>query len=252
MTSDLLLIAAALVAGLMNAVAGGGSFFTFPALVFTGVPSIIANASSTVALLPGVLASAWGYRDDFQGFAGIPLKPVLLVSTLGGTGGALLLLYTPEHTFDAVVPWLLLTATLAFIFGPWLAPRLQKISHRSFRLSSSTLLPAQFVIGLYAGYFGGAIGLIMLAMWSLLGLTNVKAMNPNRTLLGGAMNAAAVVCFIVAGKIWWHQTLIMLVAAVVGGYVGARIGRRMNPRHIRVVVTIISVVITMAFFRRRL
>lgn len=119
-------------------------------------------------------------------------------------------------------------------------------------MRSATLLPVQFVIGLYAGYFGGAIGLIMLAVWSLLGLTDVKAMNPNRTLLGGAMNAAAVVCFIIAGKIWWHQTLIMLVAAVAGGYAGARIGRRMNPRHIRVVATVISVVITIAFFRRRL
>jgi len=251
LTSDLLLIAAALIAGLLNAVAGGGSFFTFPALVFTGVPSIIANASSTVALFPGALASAWGYREDFRGFEGVSWRAILLVSTLGGIGGALLLLYTPDHTFDAIVPWLLLTATLAFVFGPGLSPMLQKISYRSFHARPATLLPAQFIIGLYAGYFGGAIGLIMLAFWSLLGMTDVKAMNPNRTLLGGAMNAAAVVCFIIAGRIWWHQTLIMLVAAVIGGYAGARIGRRMNPRHIRVVVTIISVAITFAFFRRR-
>jgi uncharacterized membrane protein YfcA len=116
----------------------------------------------------------------------------------------------------------------------------------------ATLLPAQFLVGLYAGYFGGAIGLIMLAMWSLLGLTDVKAMNPNRTLIGGAMNAAAVVCFIIAGKVWWYPTLIMLAAAMIGGYSGARLGRKMNPRHIRVVVTFISVVITIAFFRRSL
>ena len=105
---------------------------------------------------------------------------------------------------------------------------------------------------LYAGYFGGAIGLIMLAAWSMLGFTDVKAMNPNRTLLGGAMNAAAVVCFVIAGKIWWPQTLIMLVAAVAGGYTGARIGRRMNPRHIRFTVIIISIITTIAFFRRRI
>ena len=247
MASDLLLIGAALLAGLMNAVAGGGSFLTFPALVFTGVPSIIANASSTVALFPGAFASAWGYRDDFQGFEGVRLKAVLLVSTIGGVGGALLLLYTPDKTFDAIVPWLLLTATIAFAFGPWLAPRL----HRSFRIRPLTLLPTQFLVGLYAGYFGGAIGLIMMAAWSLLGLTDVKAMNATRTLIGGSMNAAAVVCFVIAGKIWWHQTLIMLVAAVIGGYTGARIGRRMNPRHIRVVITFISVAMTIAFFRRR-
>jgi hypothetical protein len=247
MKSDILLISSALVAGVMNAVAGGGSFFTFPALVFTGVPSIIANASSTVALFPGALASAWGYREDFQSFEGVSLVSVLLVSTVGGIGGALLLLYTPEKTFDTIVPWLLLWATLAFALGPWLAPLL----HRSFRIRPATLLPTQFVIGLYAGYFGGAIGLIMLAAWSLLGLTDVKAMNPNRTLIGGSMNAAAVVCFILAGKIWWPQTLMMLAAAVVGGYTGARIGRRMNPLHIRVVVIIISAVMTIAFFRRR-
>ncbi len=245
-TTHLLLIGAALIAGLMNAVAGGGSFFIFPALVFAGVPSVIANASSTVALFPGAFASAWGYRHDFQSFPGVPLKSVLIVSTIGGVGGALLLLYTPNKTFDAIIPWLLLTATIAFIFGPRLAPRM----HRSIRLRSETLLPVQFVVGLYAGYFGGAIGLIMLAAWGLLGMTDVKAMNPNRTLIGGTMNAAAVVCFIVAGKIWWTETLLMLVAAVIGGYTGARVGRRMNPSHIRVVVTIISVVMTIVFFRR--
>ena len=250
MASDLLLIAAALAAGLINAIAGGGSFFTFPALIFVGVPSIVANASSTVALFPGILASSWGYRDDIHRFEGVPMLPVLVVSMLGGTAGAILLLYTPEKTFDVIIPWLLLAATLAFAFGPWLSPRLQKISYRSFRMRPATLLPVQFLLGLYAGYFGGAVGLIMLAAWSLLGLTDVKAMNPNRTLIGGAMNAAAVLCFIVAGKIWWHATLIMLVAAIVGGYSGARLGRKMNPRHIRVVVTVISVVITIVFFRR--
>ena len=247
MKSDLLLIGAALIAGVLNAVAGGGSFFTFPALVFTGVPPIIANASSTVALFPGAFASAWGYREDFQSFEGVSLTSVLGVSILGGIGGALLLLYTPDATFDVIVPWLLLTATLAFTFGPWLTPHL----HRSFRIRPATLLPTQFLVGLYAGYFGGAIGLIMLAAWSMLGLTDVKSMNPNRTLLGGTMNAAAVVCFVIAGKVWWPQTLMMLVAAVAGGYTGARIGRRMNPRHIRFGVIAISVVTTFAFFRRR-
>src|SRR5215467_6561400 len=150
MSSYLLLIAAALCAGLMNSVAGGGSFLTFPALVFTGVPPIIANASSTVALFPGALASAWGYRDDFQSFHGVSLKSVLGVSILGGTGGALLLLYTPDATFDVIIPWLLLLATIAFIFGPALTPHL----NRSLRIRPATLLPTQFVVGLYAGYFG--------------------------------------------------------------------------------------------------
>src|SRR5262252_8515637 len=114
MHSSLLLIGAALIAGLLNAVAGGGSFFTFPALVFTGVPSIIANASSTVALLPSSFASAWAYRDLRRDFEGVPFSAVLIVSILGGTAGAVLLLSTSQHTFDGIVPWLLLASTLVF------------------------------------------------------------------------------------------------------------------------------------------
>src|ERR1700688_5287632 len=112
MASYLLLIVAAFGAGLINSVAGGGSFLTFPALVFTGVPSIIANASSTVALLPGSLASAWVYRDDFKKVRNFPFRPMLGVSLAGGIAGAVLLLNTPQRTFDALIPWLMLGATL--------------------------------------------------------------------------------------------------------------------------------------------
>src|SRR5690242_18882684 len=117
MASHLLLIAAALGAGIMNSVAGGGSFLTFPALVFTGVPSIIANATSTVALCPGILASAWAYRNEFR-MLKIPLKPAMLASIAGGITGALLLLFTSQKTFDAIIPWLLLGATIVFATGP--------------------------------------------------------------------------------------------------------------------------------------
>src|SRR6185436_12539466 len=110
-----LLVCAAFVAGIMNAIAGGGSLVTFPALVFTGVPSVVANASSTVALFPGALASAWGYRKDFTSFEGVSFKAILIVSFVGGAVGAMLLLSTPESTFDIIVPWLLLSATLVFI-----------------------------------------------------------------------------------------------------------------------------------------
>src|SRR5262249_691349 len=118
MSTYLLLIAAALGAGLMNAVAGGGSFLTFPALVFTGVPSIVANATSTVALFPGALASAWAYRREFKSLDKIPLKPALIVSIAGGIFGALLLLFTSQKTFDIIIPWLLLAATVTFAVGP--------------------------------------------------------------------------------------------------------------------------------------
>src|SRR5262245_30249931 len=210
MSSYLLLIAAALGAGLMNSVADGGSFLTFPALVFTGVPSIIANATSTVALCPGILASAWAYRNEFHSLK-IPLKPAVAASIAGGISGALLLLFTSQKTFDAIIPWLLLGATVAFAVGPRITAML---SGRSW-VGPKMLIGLQFLVGIYGGYFGGAVGIIMLAIWSLAGLQDIHAMNAGRTLLGGAMNGAAIVCFIIAHKVWWIQTLIMLVAAVV-------------------------------------
>ncbi len=246
MASYFLLIAAALCAGLMNSVAGGGSFLTFPALVFTGVPSIVANATSTVALFPGALASAWAYRRDFHGLERIPLKPALAVSIAGGVVGAVLLLVTSQRTFDIIIPWLLLGATAVFALGPGLMKKLK----RQPWMGTRTLLVFQFLAGIYGGYFGGAVGIIMLAVWSLAGLRDIHAMNGGRTLLGGVMNAAAVVCFVIAGKIWWLQTSMMLGAAVVGGYTGARVARRVNPRVVRSIIVVVSVAVTAAFFLR--
>jgi uncharacterized membrane protein YfcA len=246
MISYMLLIAAALGAGLMNSVAGGGSFLTFPALVFTGVPSIIANATSTVALFPGALASAWAYREDFKGLEKIPLKPALAVSIAGGVVGALLLLFTSQKTFDLIIPWLLLGATASFALGPAIMKRLR----RQDWMGPKMLIFFQFIVGIYGGYFGGAVGIIMLAVWTLAGMRDIHAMNGGRTLLGGVMNAAAVVCFIVAHKIWWLQTAMMLVAAVTGGYAGARVARRINPVRVRGIVIAVSIAVTAAFFLR--
>ena len=245
MASHLLLIAAALGAGIMNSVAGGGSFLTFPALVFTGVPSIIANATSTVALCPGILASAWAYRNEFRALT-IPLKPAIVASIAGGITGALLLLLTSQKTFDAIIPWLLLGATVAFAVGPRITTMLKGKSW----IGPKTLVGLQFVIGIYGGYFGGAVGIIMLAVWSLAGLQDIHGMNAGRTLLGGVMNAAAIVCFIIAHKVWWIQTSLMLVAAVVGGYAGARVARRVDQNRVRAAIICVSVVVTIVFFRR--
>jgi len=246
MSSYLLLIAAALGAGLMNSVAGGGSFLTFPALVFTGVPSIVANATSTVALFPGALASAWAYREDFKGLERIPLKPALAVSIAGGVVGALLLLFTSQKTFDLIIPWLLLGATSSFAFGPAIMKRL----NRQNWMGPRSLIFFQFIVGIYGGYFGGAVGIIMLAVWTLAGMRDIHAMNGGRTLLGGVMNAAAVVCFVIARKIWWLQTVMMLVAAVTGGYAGARFARRINPVWVRGIIIAVSITVTAAFFLR--
>ncbi len=247
MGSYLLLAVSAFAAGMINSVAGGGSFFTFPALVFTGVPSIIANASSTMALFPGSFTSAWEYRDDFKKSGDFPFRPMLLVSLAGGIAGALLLLHTPQRTFDGMIPWLMLASTLLFTFGPKISPILDRLFH----IGPVTLICIQAVVAIYGGYFGGAIGIVMLAAWSLFGMKDIHVMNANKTLLGGAMNAVAVVLFIIARKIWWHQTLVMLVAGVIGSYVGARSAKRTNPRYIRIAVSVISAGITIAFFLRR-
>lgn len=247
MGSYLLLVIAALAAGLINSVAGGGMFLTFPALVFTGVPSIVANASSTTALIPGVLASAWAYREDFRQSESFPFLPLLIVSVAGGIVGALLLLFTPQTTFDSVIPWLMLAATLLFTFGGRLTPILK----RFFHIGPVTVVVIQFFIAIYGGYFGGAIGILMLATWTVFGLTDIHIMNANRTLMGAAANMIAAVLFAIARKIWWPQTLVMLAGTIVGGYIGARMAKKVSPVYIRTIVTVVSVGITIAFFLRR-
>jgi len=243
--SYLFLVAAALGAGLINAVAGGGSFLTFPALVFTGVPSIVANATSTVALFPGVLASAWAYRKEMETL-NIPVKPAIVASIAGGISGAVLLLSTSQKAFDAVIPWLLLAATIVFAIGP----RVTTIFKRKSWIGPKALVIFHYFVGIYGGYFGGAVGIIILAVWSLAGLRDIHAMNAGRTLLGGLMNAAAVVLFIIARKVWWAQAAVMLIAAVIGGYAGARIARRLNPSLIRRAIIVFGLFVTVAFFRR--
>ncbi len=244
--SIILLISAAFAAGLMNAVAGGGSFLTFPALIFAGIPSVVANASSTVALFPASFASAWAYRHDFPKMEKLATPAILAVSAVGGIVGALLLIFTPERTFDALVPWLLLGATVLFAAGRRLTPILQRHVH----MGPVTLCGVQFIIAVYGGYFGGAIGILMLAAFALFGLSDINAMNALKTLLAGCLNAIAVVCFVIAGKVAWGPAMIMLGAAVAGGYVGARVARRMNPDHVRAAIIAVGVIMTGVFFWR--
>jgi uncharacterized protein len=246
MADFILLLVAGLVAGAMNAAAGGGSFVTLPAMIFAGVPSIEANASSTVALFPGAAASVLAYRDDFKPFEFLSLRVMLAVSMLGGLLGAILLLVTPAKRFDVIVPWLLLAGTLVFAFGG----RAGALLRRVVRIGPVTVLCVQFLLGIYCGYFGGAVGIMTLAVWSLLGMTDIRAMNATKTLVVGATNAVAVVCFILAGKVWWPQTGVMLIAAVVGGYGGARFARRVPPHRLRFGISVFNFVITAVFFLR--
>ena len=241
-----LLAAAGFVAGIMNAVAGGGSFVTFPALVAAGLPSVGANASSTVALFPGQLTTAYAYRNQLRDFEGLSMRMLIPVSLAGGVCGALLLLLTPQTTFDRVIPWLLLAGTIAFAFGPRLGPALRRFLH----IGARTLLVLQFALAVYGGYFGGAVGLLMMAVWSVFGVSDVQAMSAARILLATLMNSVAVITFAAAGKVFWLPAATMGLASVTGGYLGAHIGRRLNPARLRVLISCFNVAITVAFFWR--
>jgi len=242
-----LLAAAGLLAGTMNAIAGGGSFASFPAMVFVGLPAVAANASSTVALLPGTVASAWAYRGGFVRVGEIRMQLMLPITIAGGLCGALLLLHTPGHLFDLVIPWLLLLATFTFAFGEKIRSALE---HR-LRAGPAALLTVQFAISIYGGYFGGAVGLMMMAAWALLTERfDVKTMAPVRTILISAANAAAVILFIASGVVRWPETLCVLLGAVAGGYGGALIGRRLPRSVTRAFVIVLTAGITAVFFWR--
>jgi uncharacterized protein len=247
LSTDLILIAAAFSAGLVNSVAGGGQLLAFPAMVFSGVPSVVANASSTVALFPGLFAASLAYRGHFKQLEGIPFRKALIASIAGGFVGAMLLLLTPQTTFDVVVPWLLLFASVVFIFGR----SISMMFSRKLHIGVPGLMTLQFCLAVYGGYFGGGMGIVLLGVWTLLGHTDIHALNAYKTLLAGALNGAAVVLFILTGTVAWHGTLVMLVGSVIGGYFGAHTARRMNPAHVRSVISVISVVVTIAFFARR-
>ncbi len=243
----LLLVFAGLLAGAMNAIAGGGSFVTFPVLVFAGLPPIAANATSTVALFPGTLASTWAYRDDLQGVAGIPLRVLLPIGLAGGLIGAILLLVTPGAAFDRVIPWLLLLATLAFAGGR----RLGQALRRHVRIGRTGFLLIQFILSIYGGYFGGAIGLMMMAVWTLLDAADLQTLAPARTLLVSAANGSAVLCFIAAGVVRWPEMLTMLLSVVAGGYYAARFARLLPAPVLRAFVVLLSATVTVGFFLRK-
>jgi uncharacterized membrane protein YfcA len=242
----LLLFGAGLLAGAMNALAGGGSFVSLPALITVGLPSVAANASSTVALYPGGAASAFVYRRDLAPVGGVSLAPMLAVTVVGGLAGALLLLWTPSDLFDQVLPWLLLVALTALAFGR----RLGAALHARLRIGAGPVLTAQFALGVYGGYFGGAVGLMMMAAWSLLPHVDLKALHAPRTLMVTAANTIAVLVFAAAGAVAWKETAVMALGAVAGGYLGAELGRRLPAAIVRAGTLLATAAITAAFFLR--
>ncbi|MBE7217525.1 MAG: TSUP family transporter [Caulobacteraceae bacterium] len=228
----------------MNAIAGGGSFVSLPAMMHAGLPSTVANASSTIGLFPGSVTSlaAFGPRS-LKRLPHASLPVLFGVSLAGGLAGALLLLVTPSKAFDLILPWLLLAATAALLLGK----RLEALSGGG-GAPAAVLLPLQFALGLYGGYFGGAVGLMTMAAWLALEGIDLKAYTPTRIAMVTAMNAVAVVVFLVAGAWRWRETLALLVGAVAGGWAGAALTKVLPATGVRWAVRIFAVGVTAAYF----
>jgi uncharacterized membrane protein YfcA len=234
----------------MNAVAGGGSFVSFPALLFTGVPPVMANATNTLALWVGTGASWSAYRDRLD----IPKRvmiPLIATSILGGLAGATLLIKTSAQTFLRLLPWLLLGATLLFAFGKRLSGRMSAGIHgNSSNVGLAGASIFELVVATYGGYFGGGIGIIILAMLSMLGMTNIHAMNKLKAVLAAIINGVATVTFVVAGAIAWPQAAVVTAGAVLGGYASAHYAQKLPQAWVRTLVIVIGVAMTIYFFIR--
>lgn len=242
------LFAAAVAGAVMNAVAGGGSFLTFPALLFTRVPPIEANATSTIALWSGVVASSGAYRERLVTPRRI-LWPLLMASVAGGLAGAVLLLHTPQKTFLHMVPWLILSATLLFIFGN----RLKMLGHGGMGHQASGLAVAmatafELVAAGYGGFFGGGLGFVHLGMLAVLGMSDIHEMNAIKTVLGSTINVVAVVVFVVGRVIVWPQAVVMIAGGLLGGWFGAHYAQKIDARHVRWAVIVIGLGLSVYFF----
>lgn len=257
------MLAAAAAGGLMNALAGGGTIVTFPTLVFLGEPAIIANATSTVALLPGAAASMFGYGREVATHREW-LKTLLAPSLVGGAVGSVLLLRTPEKTFATLAPALVLFATLLFILQGVLARRRAERSPAGadtegaapdLRQSGGRWAAAiifQFLISIYGGYFGAALGILTLAVLGFLGLTNIFAMNGLKNFFGFCINGIAAAYFIVRGAVIWPVALLMMAGSIAGGYGGARLAQRIGREKARAAVVVIGFVVTAILAWQRL
>lgn len=241
---------AGVLGGALNAVAGGGSFIAFPALLFSGVAPIAANATNTVALWLGVTASSGAYRRHLD-ISRRVMIPLAVTSVIGGIGGAVLLLRTPAHTFLRVLPWLMLGATLLFMFGSRLARGSKgSVAHDASGTAITIAALFELVAAVYGGYFGGGLGIVNLAMLAALGMTDIHAMNALKVVLGGIINGLAVVTFVVAGAVAWKQGIIMIAGAIAGGYFGAHYAQKVPQSWIRAFVIVVGTGMTIYFFWR--
>ena len=238
-----LLASASFIAGIINSIAGGGSFLTFPALVFTGVPTIAANATSAVAVFPGYLSGALGFAKELKEYPKSKFLLLITLSIMGGIGGSLLLLITPASVFSYIIPWLLGFATLLFAFGDFVAKWAKKNSNSNGFLGNLTTL----IVCIYGGYFNGGLGIILLALFSTLGMRDIHLMNGLKNIMSFALSAASVVTFAIAGIVFWQQAIIMMIAATIGGYFGVVVARKLSKNTIRLIIVIIGLIMTVIF-----
>jgi len=234
---DLSLFAVAVIAGAINAVAGGGSLVSFPILLWLGIPSVVANATNTVAIWPGSLGSVWGYRREV---AGVDRRVYALVipSVIGGIAGAVLLRLTPTELFDRLVPVLIFFATVVFMAQEWFQRLFNRVSAREHEgpkwIAEAMLF--QLVVAVYGGYFGAGIGILMLSALAVMGHTDIHQMNGLKNLLAVCINGVAAIYFIFSGLVSWPHALVMAVGAIAGGVGGAGIARRLGQTTVRRIV----------------
>ncbi|WP_320109472.1 sulfite exporter TauE/SafE family protein [Alkalimarinus alittae] len=251
----IVVVLAGFLGGMLNAVAGGGSFLTLPALIFVGVPPIAANTTGTAALLPGYIASAWRFRHDIEYPRGLSLLTVSVVALLGGSVGAAMLLLTTNEVFSALIPWLILLSTAAFIIGPKLMSLKKNTtgsrSERHYcRYIQAINITALLVICIYGGYFNGGLGIILLAAFGLMGQVNMYGMNGLKSIVSALLTVIAVIVYAFGGTLQLEYLLVLGVSSVVGGYVGAAFTYRLSQQRLRSIIVFIGVVMCVVFFLR--
>ena len=247
---EVLLLGVAAIAGAINSVAGGGTLVSFPTLIWLGVPSIPANATNAVALWPGSLGSVWGYRREMRGLD-TRVWALVVPSVIGGITGAVLLYRTPSDVFDRLVPVLILFATILFMVQEPLQRRFNLAPYHEARSHwLSWVMFFQLLVGVYGGYFGAGIGILMLAALSVMGHTDIHQMNGIKNVLAVAVNAVASAYFIVSGLVVWSDALVMAVGAVLGGIGGAGLARRIGRTAVRRIVVVIGFAMAVSLMLR--
>jgi uncharacterized membrane protein YfcA len=247
MNDHVILALAAFGAGVLNTIAGGGTFLTFPALVYTGIPVVAANATSAVAVFPGYLGGASGFRHEISQFDRRRLLAIVALTAVGGLIGSILLLMSSNKAFSFVVPFLLAMATLAFAFGN----RLQKWTQRLSGKRSDGLFGV-VLVAIYGGYFNGGLGIVLLALFSLWGMRDLSLMNGLKNCVSFVLSAISVATFAAAGIVAWPQAVLMMIAAAIGGYAGAPLARVLPAAVVRLVVILTGTILSAVFFWRLL